>query len=112
MSTVETLKAVKALIEDPKRWTQGEYARNAKGRKVSPTGKAGTCFCVAGALRRVTRKSYEQSAKEWLIVWRASERLFKRGPYQVNDDLGHEAVMQVLDAAIAEAAIAEAEKAG
>lgn len=104
MSTLETLKAVKALIEDPKHWAVGALARSAKGRVVNAESPKATCFCIEGAFRRVTGETW---SSEWVPIVAASRLLYGELPYVVNDDRGHDAVMAVLDAAIA-----EAEKAG
>lgn len=36
-----------------KGWTQGSYARDAKGLRTDSHGSDATCFCVLGAIKRV-----------------------------------------------------------
>jgi hypothetical protein len=52
MSAADNLRAARALIEDPKRWTQGWYGRSANGLPVDreSLNKEAVCFCSLGAL--------------------------------------------------------------
>jgi hypothetical protein len=56
MDMLTTLTKARELISDPARWTQGEYARDAKGAEVKPGSKYATCWCALGAVRKVTRR--------------------------------------------------------
>lgn len=71
MTTVEILKAAKELISDPKRWTQGLFARNIEGLVSPVTSKDAVCWCAAGSLWRVdgpspTIQSQREAAYELL----------------------------------------------
>lgn len=46
----EVLKAARELITDPKRWTQGWFARTIQDGQVGPEHKFAVCFCSLGAL--------------------------------------------------------------
>jgi hypothetical protein len=48
----DILVAARALIEQPKAWTQGEYARDKKGNRVPLTSRQATCWCAMGATGR------------------------------------------------------------
>jgi hypothetical protein len=50
---VVMLDRARALLMDPKRWTHGTYARDAKGHDVSAYSKEAERFCAMGALRHV-----------------------------------------------------------
>jgi hypothetical protein len=53
MSAVaDKLRKAKALIE--RGWTQGAFARRANGRVIGYESDDASCFCIAGALMRVT----------------------------------------------------------
>lgn len=52
-SVADVLDAAADLIEPEGAWTQGAYARTAKGFCIGPHEDAATCFCMRGALRRV-----------------------------------------------------------
>lgn len=54
MTVLEVLKATRELLSAPERWTKGRYARNADGSCVPPTAPGAVCFCLEGALCRVT----------------------------------------------------------
>lgn len=103
MDTLETLKAIKALIEDSNRWTQKIGARNRKGMHVNAADPKAVCWCVAGAHLRVTGEYRMSESAAWQAIESASSRLFNFHAINVNDIIGHAAVMQVLDAAIADA---------
>jgi hypothetical protein len=46
------LVAARALIEHPEAWTKGEYARDKKGNRVSPSSRKAACWCARGAILR------------------------------------------------------------
>lgn len=54
MKPSEILIKAKSLIDTPQKWTQGEYAKSEKGRRVQPTSPRATCFCSVGAVLRAT----------------------------------------------------------
>lgn len=111
MTTLEALKAARALIEDPKRWTQHEFARDADGKRVAECDEAAVCWCLFGAAYRVA------SPREhlWHAVAVLTGRACASGA-KVNDgqtrladgSTGHPAVLKIYDKAI-ELAAAEAE---
>jgi hypothetical protein len=49
----EILVGVKELLSDPKRWTQGVIARKSNNQITYPSDPEATCFCLAGALKKV-----------------------------------------------------------
>lgn len=56
-STLETLQKARDLISDPKRWTQGAFARDTLGRDLFDAGEEDfepVCFCSLGALAHVS----------------------------------------------------------
>lgn len=55
MDKLKILTRARALIADPARWTQGDYARDANGKSVLPNSRYAVCWCSVGALRKVTR---------------------------------------------------------
>lgn len=40
------------LLEDPKKWTTGAYARLEDGQTCSSYNPAATCWCTLGAIRK------------------------------------------------------------
>lgn len=47
------VRAVRKLLEDPKRWTTGREGRNAAGYGVSPVATNAVSWCLIGGLRNV-----------------------------------------------------------
>lgn len=43
------LTGMRELLTDPKKWTQGKYARTSEGYQVVPNSSTAVCFCLAGA---------------------------------------------------------------
>jgi hypothetical protein len=54
MKAVEHLKAAKARIDTPEKWTKGTRARDALGFPVDPQSPRAWCFCAIGAIAAVT----------------------------------------------------------
>ncbi len=52
MSPLDVLRAARALIAEPERWTQGEYAVDAEGRRVPALAPEALRFCAVGACER------------------------------------------------------------
>lgn len=52
MSTVEVLKRARETISKPERWTQGAYARDARGYPIGVGHSDAVCFCATGAIAR------------------------------------------------------------
>ena len=55
-ATVETLTdlaALKELLSDPDRWTQGAMARDIDGYEVRPSNPRACRFCLVGAMWRI-----------------------------------------------------------
>lgn len=53
MTHAEQLRAAKALIDTPEKWTTGVLARTKSGCPIGPQEDAATCYCAEGAIRRV-----------------------------------------------------------
>jgi hypothetical protein len=52
----DKLREARALIE--RGWTQGAFARHANGRVIGCESESASCFCMAGAIMRVTPSIY------------------------------------------------------
>ena len=106
MKTSEILIAARDLIADPARWTQHSSARNIKGNCTRSQSEEAVCWCAMGALERVCPLQDFVSTDDCLD--RAGKELFGRLDVAVNDELGHDAVMQMYAKAIADARAEEA----
>lgn len=98
---VADLKAAKALIDTPEKWTQGAYARSSIGVELTYHNKEASCFCSWGALANVkgsTGSTYE--ALRFLDSFTTQDNIV-----QFNDleSTTHAEVMAVWDKAIAKA---------
>lgn len=49
----DTILRMWFLLRDPKRWTQGVFARDAKGSWVSYASDRAVCWCERGALGKI-----------------------------------------------------------
>lgn len=96
-------------IANPKRWTQGTLARDRNGNEVSPTLRAAK-FSAEGIICAVTKWKPEDENASSLVVNTAAaalatidlmaNRLFRHSSFWVNDNLGHEEVLQMFRAAV------------
>lgn len=93
MTEKEGLRQAKALIQDPSSWCQGSFGKDAHGHGVPANSPNAIRHCALGAMIRVRGGS-------WIALHRAAHQLFNTTPSEVNDQLGHEAVMQMYDLAI------------
>jgi hypothetical protein len=57
MSAADNLRAARALIEDPKRWTRHVYARDEYGGIEAI--RSGVCFCLLGATARAVNPNID-----------------------------------------------------
>jgi hypothetical protein len=53
MTAVESIKAIKELLSDPKRWTKERYARDSFGNSVDVSSPSACCWCLAGACIKI-----------------------------------------------------------
>lgn len=92
MTVHETLKAMRELISDEKRWTQHFTARDDKGRKTASDSPEAVCWCLIGAANKIT--SYN---------WRYHDLVMALGVEDVgdfNDTHTHAEILARLDDAI------------
>lgn len=97
MTTAETLREARALIDTPRKWTRAADARTADGKHTWPSDPNAVCFCMAGALIRLGEISTP--------AYRALLRHVTGGTLmEFNDAPGtsHADVLAAFDAAIAE----------
>lgn len=116
MLPLETLKAARRLLSVPGAWTTETYAKDGRGCDVLPEDETASCWCILGALYRVTQHcpnaetnhpDVEDAAQQLLsaggLPWpsllgtHATERVFRW-----NDAPGRtqEEVLEVFDKAI------------
>ena len=102
MKPSELLTKAKAVIADPKHWTQGWYAKDAEGQSVGPRKSYAVCWCSLGALDKIAHEentySTHSTAAGYLDV--AADECGYSGIPDFNDNSSHEAVMRAWDKAI------------
>lgn len=100
---LEVLTEARALLADPKAWTQGQFARGRWGGGVDVLAPGAQCFCAVGATMRVdARRSYRSDVSE------ALEAVTPPGfgdMARYNDDpiTTHADILAIFDRAIAKA---------
>ena len=100
-TTVEILKAARDLIAKPENWTQGESARDDRGRRVDVYSRRAKCFCSIGAIYRVSSTDEEANrSRKALIDQLPMERRFIT---TFNDTHSHSEVLDLFSKAISSA---------
>ena len=101
---VQDLKAARAVIEKPETWTKGFYAHTATGEDVESEHPDATCWCVIGAVEKVTSEGHWMRAQN--VIHYLGHYVPRRGYVaKFNDDPNttHEDILAVFDKAIAAA---------
>jgi hypothetical protein len=52
LTTLKSLRAARALLTDPAKWTRGAFARDGAGCSVPPSSDHAVAWCAEGALLR------------------------------------------------------------
>jgi hypothetical protein len=89
--------AIRDLLADPNNHTQGTYARDVRGREVAAFSPKACAWCFHGALQKLGLHDHADIKN---LLNRVSYVLYSRGMIGVNDDLGHEAVIKVINTAL------------
>ena len=89
---------VKELLANERHWTQGTFARDAKGQEIGALFPEAACWCLRGALMRCYG---EVGPAHWQAENRIKEVLGNNGIVRFNDDESttHADVLRVLEAA-------------
>lgn len=102
---LDDLKAARALISEPERWTKGVGARDWGGNCVTSDSKSAHSFCLDGACFRTTRGNAQVARYETLSAAIQAQFSGIQGrTFWCWNDLAttrHEDVLAVLDRAIA-----------
>lgn len=106
METVsQILKDARALIEDPKRWTQGAFARTATLLPIGPIQPKATCWCALGAITKVSKERTALGHRMSIAIECAIVELPDdfNSIDSFNDNTTHDKVLTLFDRAIARA---------
>jgi hypothetical protein len=103
----DVLRAARALIAEPERWTRGVFARDAKGQSIPLFDKRAERFCVLGACRNIADPlpEYILGDEAELALDEVCAELHGKTIPAFNDDpqTTHADVLALYDAAIARA---------
>lgn len=100
MTPKQILIAARALINNPKHWTQGEFARDKTGQSVYPDDENATCWCSLGAIDKVEPDYMSKDAHNARSFLRTEMKL---SIPEFNDFKSHAEVLDAWDRAIAKA---------
>lgn len=97
LDTLDTLLAVRELLDNPDNWTTKYFARNRQGNAINPLADEARCWCLLGAWQKVRQEvSINQTSAAGIALFpvlQASTSWF-------NDNHSHAYVMRALDRAI------------
>ena len=98
----QDLRAAKALIDTPEKWTKRVFARDSSGFGTPYDGGQAVCFCSAGAIFRTVGDdpTRERAAMNALAIAMGGDR---PSIAAFNDTSEHAEVMAAFDKAIAAA---------
>ncbi len=102
-SALTVLREARELISDPKRWTQGAISRDASGGEIAPSSERAVCWCSLGAIERIAEAGSYFATSAYYLLYLQAEKANGLSVSSTNDELGHEAVLRMFDAAIASA---------
>ena len=102
MKPSELLIKAKAVIADPKHWTQGWYAHNADGFDVESCNPEAVCWCSVGAIDKVVHEEgvSDTRFKATLYLAEMAGEFGCSSIPDLNDHSSHETVMKAWDRAI------------
>lgn len=98
MKPSQTLQAARDLISDPKRWTQGWFAKDDQGTDTHSLSPQAACWCSLGALTKAAGSGYY--SRELGYLEKVLDAKTGQGVSQFNDSHTHAEVVEVFDEAI------------
>ena len=108
MQIQKTLERARDLIKNPGNWTTNTLARDEFDDPVFPDDPKAMQFCALGALYKITGDPCVVDVKDNLTekargyLFQASCEMNWPGVGMLNDDGGHEKVLEMYDRAITE----------
>lgn len=96
-------RQVRELLSNSSNWTKGALARDQSGTVyLSATHPSATCWCLLGACMKILNPPFEGdvSLSNFTEVFKAAGFRYCTSPSVVNDQIGWNAVLEILDLAI------------
>jgi len=100
MTVVAILRAARAHIATPERWTQGAFARTADGVRCPAYDTTATCWCIGGAVLAVAAFS-DKRADALFALHQAAGKHQHIGVWNDVPARTHAEVLAILDCTIA-----------
>jgi hypothetical protein len=98
----KALVSARALIEDPKHWTQGANATDSSGKITMPNSPNACCFCANGAILKVCEGFLPISCViPFLERGLPKDKELNQSLFVYNDTHTHSEVLKLFDQAIA-----------
>ncbi len=100
MDDIEAVRKIRDTIKNRSNWITSELARDENGYTVSPNSSAARSWCIEGACRKVESENdipNHSSFDLWVRIMQKAHELYHMSPYMVNDQVGHEAVLRILN---------------
>lgn len=94
----EKLQAIYSLLENEKRWTTHAEARDAAGELVDPKSEKAVCWCLLGAIRKVSNTTDERVALLVVLDNRLGQSLMTLALF--NDFSTHQDILQLIKGAM------------
>ena len=99
---LQIVEQARALVADESRWCRGEIARDAKGRGVCPMSDSATKRCGLGALIMAAYQITNDRRQAHDLAMKAMRPLHGSATLvNVNDVMGHAAMLALFDEVIA-----------
>jgi hypothetical protein len=96
---MSAIRQVYELFQDKSKWTTGEFARDNSGYSMSFDSPDAVCWCLHGALDK-----YASNPRDFIKLRSIQKQLYPDANSLacLNDRYGYDAVMKVLETALAE----------
>lgn len=95
----QTLEIALTIVENPKQWTRGAYARQKNGDPINPIGNKACCWCALGALIKADGDQ-DNYLKALYALNDASMQYRGISPNKLNDLGSHAEVIEMFKRAI------------
>jgi hypothetical protein len=102
----QIIREARSLIANPDSWTEGQLATTAAGENGDPCDREAARFCAFGALVKVAYEISNDNDVAMHFAQSAITTMFGPGRsdpeqlYEINDDEGREAVLELFDKAL------------
>lgn len=98
MTKKEWLIKAKELIKDPKKWCKYYYGANKNGNGCTARSSQAVKWCAMGAVTKVKEEPTLKVVEELIVsIQKVVEKMGYLSIYGLNNDGGHDKVMEMFD---------------